>query len=196
MFFLTSLGETKLSLDPSESLTFFKAWEVLYEERLKSSLLKDEFVKANLDPLFKAIQHSKKVFKETGSFDFCARCAASGTKCCEAGLEWMLSPAEFLINLLLADEKGTKIEFNLERKEDCLFLGEKGCNLIYTPIFCRNFFCPELSDYLGERIKAIQHALEEEAVIGFKLGDHITKNYILPLNQVFEEVRTGLKGDK
>ncbi len=163
-----------------ESLKYFKGWEKIYKEELREKLWQDKNITEKLPFLKKAIEKTRQAFIETGSFSFCASCARRGVKCCQAGLEWVLSPAEFLINLMLAEDSNTKIEFNLEREEDCLFLGEKGCNLILTPIFCRNFFCPELSEFLGhEKLTKIQQAMEDEANLSFKLSDYITKNYIL-----------------
>jgi len=163
-----------------ESLTYFNEWQRIYEERLKSSLKKDSYISKHLPLLLKGIEKSRKAFEVTGSFSFCAKCASSGTKCCERGLEWMVSPAEFLLNLLLFEKTGKRLKLNIDRKTDCLFLGEKGCALIYTPIFCRNFFCPELSEFLGkEKLTFIQKEMEDEARLGFVLSDYITKKYIL-----------------
>lgn len=164
-----------------ESLNYFKNLKGLYEKFFKEKLNEDDFIKERLLELFKAIENSRKAFIETGSFDFCARCARSGEKCCQAGLEWKLHKEEFFINLLLAEKKGLSIEFNLKRFEDCLFLGENGCNLILTPLFCRNFFCDKLSKFLGhKKLVKIQQTMEDEAVISFKLSDYINRKYLIP----------------
>ena len=162
-----------------ESLKFFLNWKELYQRELREKLFKDEYLVSNLSRLEQAIFKSRKAFEETGSFAFCAQCAQKGVKCCQSDLEWVVSPAEFILNLMLAEVKNTEIEFNQDRKEDCLFLGEKGCNLILTPIFCRNFFCPELAEYLGrDKLIIIQNAMEDEATLGFKLGDYLNRNYL------------------
>ncbi|NPA39297.1 MAG: hypothetical protein GXO57_02490 [Thermodesulfobacteria bacterium] len=164
-----------------DSLKFFLRWQELYQKKLRDELFKDEYLVSQLSLLEQAILKSRSAFESTGSFAFCAKCAQKGVKCCQADLEWVVSPAEFILNLMLADLKNTKIEFNYDRFEDCLFLGERGCNLILTPIFCRNFFCPELAEYLGkEKLIVIQNAMEDEANLGFKLGDYLNKTYLEP----------------
>uniref|UniRef100_A0A7V6CEC7 Uncharacterized protein n=1 Tax=Thermodesulfobacterium geofontis TaxID=1295609 RepID=A0A7V6CEC7_9BACT len=163
------------------SIEYFTKLKVIYNNFFKKKLKEDNFIKEKLEDLLKAINNSKRVFIETGSFDFCAKCAKSGEKCCQAGLEWKLRKEEFFINLLLAEKIGHSIEFNLKRPEDCLFLGEKGCSLIFTPLFCRNFFCDKLSKFLGrERLIKIQQTMEEEAIFGFELSDYITRKYLIP----------------
>ncbi len=164
-----------------DSLTYFKSWQNFYKQELKEKLWKDKYIIDKLEPLKKAIEKSRQAFIENESFAFCAKCAQSGEKCCQTGLEWKLRPSEFLINLMLADCLQTEIKFNLERPEDCLFLGEKGCNLILAPIFCRNFFCDKLSNFLGhERLTKIQQAMEDEAILSFELAEYINKKYVLP----------------
>ncbi len=164
-----------------ESLVYFQRWKRFYYQNLRDKLWKDEYIFKRLEPLTKAIDKSKKAFIENRSFEFCAKCAASGEKCCQTGLEWKLRPAEFIINLMLAELLKKEIKFNTERPEDCLFLGEKGCNLILTPVFCRNFFCDKLARFLGhERLVKIQHAMEEESVISFELAEYINRKYVLP----------------
>ncbi|HAA84393.1 MAG: Uncharacterized protein XD67_0622 [Thermodesulfobacterium commune] len=157
-----------------ESLAYFNHWFSFYYEK-KDLLIKDPFIQEKLELLKKAIEKSRQAFIEKGSFAFCSACANSGEKCCKAGLEWKLSPAEFLINLLLAETYSLPLAFNTSRKEDCLFLGEKGCSLILTPIFCRNFFCDKLVKHLGHaNLTYIQQAMEEEATLGFIVANYIT----------------------
>lgn len=169
----------------SESIKYFKNLEKLYQSFFREKLKEDNFITNTLESLLLAINNSKKIFIETGSFEFCAKCASTGEKCCQAGLEWKLSKSEFIINLLLAEKTGTFIKLNLERPEDCLFLGERGCSLILTPIFCRNFFCDKLSKYLGyEKLIKIQHTMEDEAVISFQLADYINKKYLIPYSGI------------
>jgi hypothetical protein len=163
------------------SIEYFTKLKELYESFFREKLKEDKFIGEKLSKLLKAINNSKRVFTETGSFDFCAKCAKSGEKCCQAGLEWKLHKEEFFINLLLAEKIGISIEFNLERPEDCLFLGEKGCSLIFTPLFCRNFFCDKLSKFLGhERLVKIQQTMEDEAIFGFELSNYINRKYLIP----------------
>jgi hypothetical protein len=168
-----------------ESIRYFKNLEELYKDFFREKLKKDTFIKEKLLLLLEAIEKTRDVFIKTGSFDFCARCAGSGEKCCQAGLEWKLSKGEFFINLLLFEEKGTSLKLNLERPEDCLFLGENGCSLILTPLFCRNFFCEKLSSFLGyEKLIKIQQTMEDEAKLSFELSDYINKKYLIPYSNM------------
>ena len=166
-----------------ESLKRFERLRSLYTS-LRPKLLKDPFLMEKLPLLEKAISKTRRAFEENGSFEFCAQCAAKGEKCCGLGLEWKVSPAEFFLNLLLCERKGKELSYNLERKEDCLFLGENGCLLPMPPLFCRNFFCEKLSDFLGEeRLKAIQNAMEDEANLSFVMCEYLIKNYLFNLKE-------------
>ncbi len=168
-----------------ESFRYFKNLEKLYNEFFREKFKKDTYIKEKLKILSSAIEKTRSAFIETGSFEFCARCAQSGEKCCQSGLEWKLKREEFFINLLLAEEKGVVLSFNLDRPEDCLFLGENGCILILTPLFCRNFFCDKLSSFLGyEKLIKIQQAMEDEARESFELSDYITRKYIVPYSSM------------
>ncbi|MCD6489673.1 MAG: hypothetical protein J7K20_02975 [Thermodesulfobacterium sp.] len=165
----------------NDSIKYFRNLEELYKNFFRKKLKEDIFIKEKLESLLQAINNSRRAFIETGSFEFCAKCAEAGEKCCQAGLEWKLNKPEFFINLLLAEKTGSSIKFNLERPDDCLFLGEKGCTLILTPLFCRNFFCDKLSKFLGyNKLIKIQNAMEDEAIISFQLSDYINKKYIIP----------------
>ncbi len=169
----------------NDSVKYFENLKNLYKNFFKEKLKKDSFIKEKLKSLIPAIEKSRRAFLETGSFSFCAKCANSGEKCCQAGLEWKLSAAEFFINLLLAEKLGVSIKFNLERPDDCLFLGENGCNLILTPLFCRNFFCDKLSKFLGyEKLIKIQQTMEDEANLSFELSDYINKKYLIPYSNI------------
>ncbi|QER41412.1 hypothetical protein F1847_01150 [Thermodesulfobacterium sp. TA1] len=156
-----------------ESLAYFTRLIYYYNEN-KDLLKKDPFIQRKIPLLKEAIDKTRKAFVEKGSFAFCKACALSGEKCCKAGLEWKLSPAEFFLNLLLSEIYNLPFDFNTNREEDCLFLGEQGCVLILTPIFCRNFFCDKLAKHLGHQdLTYIQQTMEEEATIGFILADYI-----------------------
>lgn len=171
----------------NENYKYFFRLKNLYENFFKEKLKEHEFIDIKLDLLYRAIKNTKKVFEETGSFAFCAECAKSGEKCCSAGVELKLSPAEFFINLLLAEKMNYNFSFNLERSLDCLFLGESGCILILVPIFCRNFFCEKLSKFLGHKnLIKIQQTMEEEAILSFELADYINKKYLIPYSHLIK----------
>lgn len=166
-----------------ESLNYFNSFKETFEKDLKPKLIKNSFLNFYLPLLNKAIEYSRKTFIETQSFSFCEKCAQSGIKCCGEGVEWKVSLAEFTLNLLLAEKKKKVLKLNTQRPEDCLFLEEKGCTLILVPLFCRNFFCEDLSKFLGiEKLKKIQKAMEDEAVLSFKLCDYLNRNYFFKKN--------------
>ncbi len=163
-----------------ESLKYFNFFKNLYEQNLRSKFQKDSFIISNLPYLEQAIEKTRKAFIENLSFSFCESCAKRGIKCCGEGIEWKLSISEFMLNLMLVERRNETLNFNIEKLEDCLFLGEKGCNLILVPLFCRNFFCEDLSRFLGkQKLRNIQQAMEDETVLSFKLSDYITRNYLL-----------------
>ncbi len=165
----------------NENYKYFFRLKTLYHNFFRKKLKEDNFITEKLDLLINAIKNTKKIFEDTGSFSFCAKCAQSGEKCCLAGVELKLGASEFFINLLLAEETKYDLLFNLERPLDCLFLGNSGCVLILVPIFCRNFFCEKLSKFLGhENLVKIQQTIEEEAVLSFQISDYINKKYLIP----------------
>ncbi len=155
-----------------ESLIFFENLKKQLEPKVKD-LLEDFSFKEKLSVLKKLLSESYILFQETGSLVFCEVCAKKGIKCCGEGLEWKLSKEEFFINLCLFSLEGSSFSFPQVRDEDCLFLGEKGCVLKLAPLFCRNFFCRELSDFLGiERLKLLQNSLEFFYLV-FELSEYL-----------------------
>jgi len=158
-----------------ESLRYFQDLEL----RLKpwvEPLLGESFFYQKVKALEGALSLSRRAYLEKGSFQFCGECARKGIRCCGEGLEWKLSPEEFFLNLCLFKLSG--VEFSLKEKEgSCLFLGERGCTLLLTPLFCRNFFCTELSLYLGrENLIYLQNAIEEETLLTFELCEYLKGN--------------------
>ncbi len=146
-------------------------------EPLIEEYIKIPFYREKLEALDKAIQNSKKAFDEAGSFSFCKSCAESGINCCGEGLEWKLSPEEFFINLSLFALKGKAFEIDENNLDNCLFLGKEGCLLELVPLFCRNFFCSNLSKFLGQkRLIFIQETMEEEAHLSFRLCEYLKNN--------------------
>lgn len=156
-----------------------KAW---YEIN-KKPISEDPFIKTFLPLLKEAVEYTRKVFIETGSFAFCAECAKAGEKCCGEGLEWKLSPAEFVLNLKLSEIYNLTLDLYSSKKGDCLFLGEKGCILFLPPLFCRNFFCLNLANFLGHiRLTRIQQVMENEAILSFRLSDYLNRTYLKNLH--------------
>jgi len=156
-----------------DSLYYFRRLKEVFEPKVKE-FLEDHFFREKLLHLKEAISKTKKAYIETGSFHFCGECARRGIRCCGEGLEWKLSPEEFFLNLCLFYEEGSDFTLTERAKEDCLFLGERGCTLILVPLFCRNFFCSELSAFLGrEKLKLLGAIYEEEANLTFRLCEEL-----------------------
>lgn len=158
------------------SLIYFEKLRESHYERVRSLFQGDTFFREKILSLREAINRTRNAYLELSSFEFCKACAERGVRCCGEGLEWKLRPEEFLINLVLHELEGRTLLLKERSQEDCLFLGESGCLLILTPLFCRNFFCRELSEFLGhEGLIYLQSVLQEEAEITFQLCEYLKK---------------------
>lgn len=163
-----------------ESLEYFLNLQKKFIPKLEDLLIKDRFFYEKLFALKKAILRTKRAYQEAGSFLFCGECARKGVKCCGEGLEWKLSAEEFFLNLALFKLEGKSFILHKDLKDECLFLGKDGCILQLTPLFCRNFFCTELKNFLGEeKLIYLQNVLEEEAILTFELCEYLKKKSIL-----------------
>ncbi len=159
-----------------KSLEYFSELKDNFLKILKAILKEDKHFQERLIKLREAIYKTRKAYLETESFLFCKECAEKGVICCGEGLEWKLSPEEFFLNLALFSLEGKTLSFENPLKNRCLFLGESGCILILTPLFCRNFFCKELQNFLGrEKLIYLQNILEDEAVLTFELCEYLKK---------------------
>lgn len=163
------------------SLAYFERLKEIYLEHMEEILKKDQKFIAEVKTLREAIERTKSAYIERGSFGFCKACAERGIRCCGEGLEWKLSPEEFFINLYLLRSEGKDLTLYERSPDDCLFLGERGCRLILTPLFCRNFFCRELSEFLGHQgLVHLQTILQDEAEITFRLCEYLRKKIPQP----------------
>ncbi len=159
-----------------EARIYFERLKEHFEPFIEGSLQGDPYLREKIRELSLALNKSNRAFQERGSFGFCSSCAGRGIRCCGEGLEWKLSPEEFFINLSLFYLEGRSFTFPETSPEDCLFLGERGCILKLTPLFCRNFFCRELSDFLGlENLILLQNSLEDEATLTFEICEYLKK---------------------
>lgn len=159
-----------------ESLLYFRNLEKAYLPLVDRLMREKPSFLAQLEALNRALMHSKEAFREKKSFAFCADCAKKGIKCCSRDLEWKLRAEEFFLNLCLFKLNGETLILQERSTEDCLFLGEKGCILKLTPLFCRNFFCRELSEFLGrDNLIYLQNILEKEVVLSFNLCEEVKK---------------------
>ncbi len=159
-----------------DSLEYFSKLKDDLSKSLEGFLKEDKYFHEKLLKLKEAIYKTKRAYVETESFLFCKGCAEKGIICCGEGLEWKLSAEEFFLNLALFSLEGKTLSFGNPLKDHCLFLGDKGCVLILTPLFCRNFFCKELQNFLGrEKLIYLQSVLEDEAVLTFELCEYLKK---------------------
>jgi hypothetical protein len=159
-----------------EALFYFQRLREFFEPVLIPLWQRDTYLRKKVEELAFALEKSKKAFLEKGSFAFCAACAKKGIRCCGEGLEWKLSQEEFFLNLYLFHLENKIFSFPKNSDRDCLFLGERGCVLKLTPLFCRNFFCRELSEFLGPaNLIFLQNSLEEEVTLTFELCEYLKK---------------------
>ncbi len=157
-----------------ESLLHFQKLLEKYQRWVKPWLNTEENLKEQIYQLKEMLRLVEKAFSETGSFSFCAKCAKSGVICCGEGLEWKLSEEEFYLNLFLLDLEEKNLELTLPFSRSCLFLGPAGCSLPLPPLFCRNFFCTELQEFLGRKnLILLQNVLGPQTVLSFKLSEKI-----------------------
>ncbi len=158
------------------SLSYFLRLKEEYEERIRPRLLAEEEMLTSLAELESAIAQANIAFETTGSFAFCAECARQSIVCCGEGLEWKLSKEEFFLNLALLERRKKNLDLEKFLPKRCLFLGEKGCKLPLPPLFCRNFFCTNLQNFLGQaRLILIQNAMGPSVYLTFQLCEKLKR---------------------
>jgi hypothetical protein len=157
-----------------DSLFYFLSLKKEYEERIRLKLQTDEEMVRSLAELESALAQANSAFETTGSFAYCAECARQGVVCCGEGLEWKLSKEEFFLNLALLERQRKSLDLENSLPKRCLFLGKRGCKLLMPPLFCRNFFCTNLQDFLGQaRLIFIQNAMGAAVYLSFQLGEKL-----------------------
>jgi hypothetical protein len=157
-----------------DSLFYFLSLKKEYEERIRPKLQTDEEMVRSLAELESALAQANSAFETTGSFAYCAECARRGVVCCGEGLEWKLSEEEFFLNLALLERQRKSLDLENSLPKRCLFLGKRGCKLLMPPLFCRNFFCTNLQDFLGQaRLIFVQNAMGAAVYLSFQLGEKL-----------------------
>ena len=157
-----------------DSLFYFLSLKKEYEERIRPKLQTDEEMVRGLAELESALAQANSAFETTGSFAYCAECARQGVVCCGEGLEWKLSKEEFFLNLALLERQKKSLDLENSLPKRCLFLGERGCKLPMPPLFCRNFFCTNLQDFLGQaRLVFVQNAMGAAVYLSFQLCEKL-----------------------
>jgi len=69
----------------------------------------------------------------------CSHCAATPNGgCCSAYMGHENNDALLLLMNILA---GVKVRLVCDNEVECCFLGERGCILLFKPIFCLNYLC-------------------------------------------------------
>lgn len=72
---------------------------------------------------------------------FCSTCAARpGGGCCSLAMADENDALQILMNLLA----GVAVDISRDDGQECHFLGESGCILLFKPIFCLNYDCAAL----------------------------------------------------
>ncbi len=103
----------------------------------------------------------------------CKKCEEEeGGSCCGAGIEDKYEPVLLLINHLL----GPFLPTEAPSKNDCYFLGEKGCLLTARHVLCVNYICEKLQKKLTmEELVGLQNCAGEELDTLFLLHEAIKK---------------------
>ncbi len=162
-----------------DSLSYFLRLKKEYEEKIGPRLQADEEMLKSLTDLESALAQANRAFETTGSFAFCAECARQGVVCCGEGLEWKLSKEEFFLNLALLERRQKKLDLENFLPKRCLFLGDMGCKLPLPPLFCRNFFCTNLQNFLGQaRLILIQNAMGPSVYLTFQLCEKLKQRRV------------------
>lgn len=118
-----------------------------------------------------AISRTYLQMKKTGVLELCSSCARKKSgSCCFEGVEEWYDATQLLINLIM----GVDLHMHREVKDECLFVGSKGCKLIARHSFCVNYLCPDLVASLTEaERKALVAISGEELLLGWELEKSI-----------------------
>ena len=112
-----------------------------------SEILTDKKCSSLLKELNSAIEDSWKLMKELGVVDICSACADEKTGgCCHFGIETCYTNMLILMNLL----GGVRIPEQRKLENNCLFVGEYGCQLNVRFKTCIHHLCPEILNSLSE----------------------------------------------
>lgn len=115
----------------------------LYAEKMRHESL----IQRHLDRYRQEISRTQRLMTDLGVVTGCASCATRipGGGCCGAGIEDWYDELLLLFNLML----GRNIPNVRVNKNDCLFLGPKGCLLLARHHFCVNYLCSRITGTLG-----------------------------------------------
>lgn len=98
--------------------------------------------------LAQAVSLEKELARIMAELDLGALCAVCGAKagggCCSSFMAGENDAVQLLINLLAG--VGVRV---LREDDECCFLGERGCLLLFKPMFCLNYNCRQISQGAG-----------------------------------------------
>ena len=111
--------------------------------------------------LAQAVVLEKELARTMAGLELAALCAVCGTKvgggCCSSFMAGENDVAQLLINLLA----GVPVAA-LREDDECCFLGERGCLLLFKPIFCLNYNCQQIRQGAGpDRMRRLDQATGE-----------------------------------
>ena len=111
--------------------------------------------------LAQAVILEKELSRTMASLNLGALCAACGVKagggCCSSFMAGENDVVQLLLNLLA----GLPVAV-LREDAECCFLGERGCLLLFKPMFCLNYNCQQIRLGAGpERMRRLDQATGE-----------------------------------
>jgi len=108
--------------------------------------------------LAQAVILEKELAQTMGALDLGVLCAVCGAKagggCCSSFMAGENDVVQLLINLLA----GVSVAV-LREDAECCFLGERGCLLLFKPMFCLNYNCQQIRLGAGpDRMRRLEQA--------------------------------------
>ena len=108
------------------------------------AMVEQEDIKAQLAILKGAVRSLDACMGAMDMGKTCSRCAATPDGgCCSAYMGHENNDALQLLMNILA---GVPVRQVCDNGEECCFLGEEGCILLFKPIFCLNYLCPQIRE--------------------------------------------------
>ncbi len=127
-------GDGKGKLEKAESFAEEYGFKLLQQKNVQDQLgIVKEAVEA-LDEQMTAMEMGKT----------CSQCAAKPDGgCCSA---YMGNENNDALQLLMNILAGVKVKLVRDDGVECCFLGERGCLLLFKPIFCLNYLCGRIRE--------------------------------------------------
>ncbi len=111
--------------------------------------------------LAQAVMLEKELARTMAGLELGALCTVCGTKagggCCSSFMAGENDVAQLLLNLLA----GVAVAA-LREDDECCFLGQRGCLLLFKPMFCLNYNCQQIRQGAGpDRMRCLDQATGE-----------------------------------